>query len=143
MSQAYLKLHERNRTEPVDDPTAFWATTLHHELSNAFRHEAVIRRTEGAVAATYPTVRTPERLALDEERRKKTWEALEQLPATHRAAVYLYACEGLKPREIVARLAQQGVSIGERQIERRVHAASEALAKPLAMYGSKTEEGHR
>jgi RNA polymerase sigma factor (sigma-70 family) len=127
----------------VTDMTAFCFRALDNQLYNYLRHEAVVERTKEEVADGRPSVPSPESMVLNDERTRKIWDAVGQLPYRARMTYQWHEWDGLSTQEIIARFAQEGIFVSERTVQRYFNDAREALAEKLAIYRDMNEEGHR
>lgn len=135
LSAASEKVLNRNRISPVEELRAFLRVVAVNELRNFFRHGKVVHRTEDAVAYHYPNiVVSPEYALLDEEFNEVMRELVSQLPPRCRFAIHCSFQGQLSAREILVLFEDQGIYVGERQVQRYINQGLEACKTILERY---------
>ncbi len=140
VSRSLLKVMERSPCASSATLRAYWHTTVTNELRNEYRHADVRRRAEAGLAHEQDTTHpSPESTYLLQERGRVMQKAIESLSPRCKMAFRLKEWEGLSAREVAARLAAEGIDVGERQVLRYVEEAWAVCQRALEAY----EDSHK
>jgi DNA-directed RNA polymerase specialized sigma24 family protein len=138
VAQSLLQVLLKGPLQSVPRISAYWRATVENALRNLFRHADMRRRIAAALAYEHSPEPSLESSYLErelmQERKRVLQQVIENLPARTRMAFQLRVWEELETREIVARLAVEGIEVSERQVLRYVEAGWEACDRALEAY---------
>jgi RNA polymerase sigma factor (sigma-70 family) len=143
VNRSLLKVISRGPLQSVARISVYWRAAVKNELRNRFRHSDMRRRIAAALAYEHSPEPSLESSYLErelmQERKRVLQQAIENLPARTRMAFRLSEWEELETREIVARLAVEGIEVSERQVLRYIEAGWKACCRALEAYEARKE----
>lgn len=138
VAQSLLQVLLKGPLQSVPRISAYWRVTVENKLCNLFKHSNIRRRVAAALAYEHSPEPSLESSYLERElmqgRQKVLQQAIKELPAKARSAFRLKVWEELETREIVARLAVEGIEVSERQVLRYIDAGWEACERALEAF---------
>ncbi len=135
VAQSLLRVVLKAPLHSVARISAYWRATVENMLRNSYRHLDMRRRVAAALAYGHSPEPSLESSFLErelmQERKRVLQQAIEALPAKARLAFRLSVWEEFETREIVARLADEGIEVSDRQVLRYLEAGWEACRRAL------------